>query len=56
MLFQFGDDISKDLNNLWDIYEIRELDGEIVDMCQIKYIDSIEPANYPYQQRNRAVW
>ena len=52
MLSQFGGNVRNDLNNLLDIDEIPDPDGEIVDLCKTEYIDSNELATYLSEHRN----
>ena len=58
MLSQFGGNVRNDLNNLLDIDEIPDPDGEIVDLCKTEYIDSNELATYLSEHRNHfnIVW
>ena len=52
MLSQFGGNVRNDLNDLLDIDEIPDPDGEIVDLCKTEYIDSNELATYLSEHRN----
>ena len=52
ILSQFGGKASNDLNNILDIDEIPDPDGEIADLSKTEYIDSAELSKYLYEHRN----
>ena len=49
---QFGGKASNDLNNMLNIDEIPDPDGEIADLSKTEYIDSAELSKYLYEHRN----
>ena len=52
ILSQFGGKASNDLNNILDIDEIPDPDGEIADLSKTEYIDSAELSKYLYEHMN----
>ena len=52
ILSQFGGKANNDLNNILDIDEIPDPDGEIADLNKTEYIDSAELSKYLYEHRN----
>ena len=52
IISQFGGKASNDLNNILDIDEIPDPDGEIADLSKTEYIDSVELSKYLYEHRN----
>ena len=52
ILSQFSGNARNDMNNILDIDEIPDPDGEIADVSKAEYIDSAELSKYLYDHRN----